>query len=194
MKSMKFIPVFISLLLLSLSHAFSQSKILMIVDVQKQFYENKDFETAAAEMVENINGIIDKTKPENIVYIKATMQELSISLKGFKAVPVLPAPDLDPNLNVVNNNIFTKTKADAFSLDELCTFINEHNTKDIIVTGLMAEECVYSTVKGGLKKGYNIFIVPEAITGNTPDKKDKAIQKMVKKGAVILPINNLLQK
>ncbi len=173
--------------------AISQDRILMIVDVQNQFYEEQEFEEEAKSMVENINMIISVTKPKNIVYIQAATAELSVSLKGFKAVPVLPAPDFSPELNIVNNNIFVKTKGNAFSLDTLCEFIESRETKEIIIVGLMAEKCIYATVKGGLKKGYHIYIIPEAITGFDANSKEQSISKMVKKGAVLLPLNDYVK-
>ena len=180
------------ILLLIFNHVQSQEKCLLVVDVQNRFYDNTALENDATEMVENINLIIDNTKPENVVYIKANGKILTVSLKGIKANPMERAPELDSNLKIVNKNIFTKIEGDAFTLENLNKFLAEHNFKEIVIVGLLAEKCVYSTALGGISKGYGIYIVPEAIVSKSENKKAKVIGKLQKKGVKILPISDLI--
>jgi len=183
---------FAIILLLSINTLFSQEKYLLVVDVQDVFYKNTEIEQDANEMVNNINKIIEKMMPEKVIYIKATGKVLSISLKGIKAIPMEHAPEIDSNLHIVNNNIFTKVEGDAFSLEEMKRFLIDNDAKEIIIVGLLAEKCIYSTAIGGIGKGYNVYIVPEAIVSKSKGRKEKVLKKMNKKGVKILPINEII--
>jgi len=177
---------------LFINNTFSQEKYLLIVDVQDKFYKNTGIEQDANLMVNNINHIIAKMLPENVIYIKATGKVLSISFKGIKAIPMEQTPAIDSNLKIVNNNILTKIEGDAFTLKDLNKFLLDNNAKEIVIVGLLAEKCIYSTAIGGIGKGYNIYIVPEAIVSKSKGKKEKVLKKMKKKGVKILPINEII--
>jgi nicotinamidase/pyrazinamidase len=174
------------------NNVFSQNRYLLIIDVQNKFYEKTEIESQANEMINNINQIIDRIESQKVIYIKATGKVLSISLKGIKVTPMTPAPELDSKLKLVNSNIFTKIEGDAFSIEDLNKFLTEHNVKEIIIVGLLAEDCIYSTALGGKEKGYNVYVVPEAIISKSKDRKEKVLDKMTKKGVKILPISEII--
>jgi nicotinamidase/pyrazinamidase len=174
---------------LACNMGLAQNDYLMVVDVQKQFYENTKMEQRANEMIENINKIIEKHDAQNIIYIKTQGKMLTISFKGIKTEPMTPIPGLDKSLNLVSENIFTKDVGNAFEHNELNDFLQKNNVKHITITGLLAGQCVYKTALGGVEKGLQITVVPEAILGKTAKKKDKAIQKMAAKGVRVASIN-----
>lgn len=163
----------------------AQNNYLMVVDVQKQFYENAPFKGEAAAMVNTINTLIASFDPQQVVYVKATGKNLSITKKGLKVTPILPAPEFDETLRIVNNNIFVKTEGDAFETAALDRFFADAKPGKIFITGLLAEKCVYNTAIGGLKKGYDICLISEAVIGKTPGSKQEALDTLAKKGIKI---------
>jgi nicotinamidase-related amidase len=165
---------------------------IMVLDVQKQFYENKPFDTSAKTMVNTINLIIDRFDPENVIYIKSAGLALSLTSKGF-SVDTIPPPDIDSNLKMVSKHIFTKCDGNAFTTEELNKFLENNKVKEIVLVGLLAEKCIYNTALGGKEKGYNMYLIPEGIIGKTTKKKVKAINKMIKKGIKLLPIKEILR-
>jgi len=192
MKKMRLILALTSILHLFANGAFAQRSYLMIVDVQKSFYENTDYENEANEMVVNINQLIGNTDPQKVIYIQATGKVLSISFRGIKALPMTTAPDLDTNLLIVSNNLFIKTEGDAFSVADLRDFLEENDVEEIIIVGLLAEKCVYDSAIGGKERGYDIYIVPEAITSKSIQKKEKTLAKMTKKGVEVLHLSEII--
>lgn len=58
------------------------------------------------------------------------------------------------------------------------------------MVGLIAEECIYSTALGGLRKGYNMYIVPNALGSRSQKKKARTIKKLIKHGVQMYFINN----
>jgi nicotinamidase-related amidase len=191
MKKLKFVLFILSINCLTVNNILAQGKFLLIVDVQAKFYENTKIESPANEMVQQINQVITKVEPQNVVYIKATGKNLSISFKGIKTTPMFPAPDLDSKLKIVSSNIFTKVEGDAFTVDSLNKFLTDNGAKEIIIVGLLAEKCVYNTAVGGKEKGNDVYIIPEAIISKSKEEKEKAFKKLTEKGVKILPISEL---
>lgn len=164
---------------------------LLILDVQPQFYANKPIEKEATKMIQDINCLIKHFDNHKVLYVKAGGKVLSISSKGISTQ--ISYPELDSNLNVVNDNIFTKVEGDAFKSDSLYRFLNSNNAKHIVLVGLMADKCVFNTSIGGLEKNFHISIVPRCTIAASEKKKHKAIEKMKLKGVEILLIDDLIR-
>jgi len=192
-RSLKIPFLFIILFFASL-FAFTQEKYLLIVDVQQQFYQQTIFEKQAKEMVNNINQLLNHFNADHVVYVQAVAANLEISFRGFKVSPVLPAPPLDSTLKIVSSNMFTKIKGDAFSEHSIDSFFRTANAREIVVVGLLAEKCIFSTASGGKEKGYEIYVIAEAIVGKTEGNKEKALKRLSKKGIQLLSINDFLNK
>lgn len=171
--------------------AFSQERYLIVLDIQEFPKKDKQLDNSVKEMIQNINSLISHFNPEKVIYIKAAGKALNITSKGITVVS-LPAPDFDSTLNIVSNNIFIKIEGDAFTSAELISFLENKKAKEIVLVGLMAEECIYNTALGGKDRGYDIMIVPEGIVGMSQKKKDKAIEKMKDKGIKFLPMTAII--
>jgi nicotinamidase-related amidase len=171
--------------------AFSQERYLIVLDIQEFPKKDKQLEPLVKEMILNANSVISHFSSENVIYIKAAGKALNIGFKGF-SVDTLPAPEFDSTLNIVNKNVYLKIKGDAFTSVELINFLEDRKAKEIMLVGLMAEKCIYDTALGGIEKGYEIMIVPEAIVGTTLKKKEKAITKLKDKGIKFIPLAEIL--
>jgi len=175
----------------SQNHKHLNDNYVIVLDIQIDSARNIPKSKITTEFIEAINLIIENSKPEEVIYIKAIHRALSISITGF-SVDTLPISKLDNRLKIVSSNVFEKSKPDAFSNDELVDFLSSNNTKEIIIVGLMAEECLYATALGGLKLDFDVFIVPEAIIGKTEKGKEKAISKLKKKGVKVVPLSDII--
>lgn len=173
------------------NNAYSQNRYLIVLDVQEFPKKDKQQESSVREMILNVNTLISHFNPEKVIYIKAAGKAISITSKGFKVV-TLPAPDFDSSLHVVCNNIIIKTEGDAFTSAELTAFLQGNKPEEIVLTGLMADKCIYNTALGGLERGYHIKIVTEAIVGSTQKEKDKAVAKMKDKGVEFIQMNEMI--
>ena len=167
-------------------------KYVLILDIQEDYTRGVVDSNSSAELIQIINSIIENSNPDKIIYIKQIHRVLTLSFSGV-TVDTLPISALDSSLKIVSNHVFKKSESDAFLSDELVEFLSHNKAKDVIIVGLMAEHCVYKTTLGAKKQGYNVFIIPEAIIGESEKGKAKAINKLVKKGVEILPLNELLK-
>lgn len=168
-----------------------ENKILLVIDIQKHFTETTISDSSAKSLIENSNKIIANFNPKNVVYIQSIARVLNVSLKGFR-VDTLPNLELDSNLNVVNNNIFTKNKGNAFTSESFSSFIEKSGLKEIVVIGLLAEHCVKETLIGGKNKGYEMFYVPEAIAAKNSENKTNAMVKFHKSEFIEIPISQIV--
>jgi nicotinamidase-related amidase len=179
--------------------AFSQGKeylnerYTIIIDVQQYWTDNSLTGEDSASMLKAINTVIENTDPDKIIYIKSegNSSVLTISFKGVKK-ETFTGGGLDKNLKVVNNSIFEKTEGDAFTVKQMTDIFEKNNVKNIIITGLLAEECISKTTLGGLSRNYTIYLIPEAIGGKSEKSKAKAINKLRKAGAKIIELSELV--
>ncbi len=171
---------------------YTNERFVIVLDVQQFWTDNSLKPKAAEEMLRSINAVIEKTNPDKIIYIKSSGESavLSISLKGVKK-KTFTANEFDKSLKIVSNIIFEKTEGDAFTVKEMTHIFETNNAKEIIITGLLAEECVYKTVLGGISRNYTIYLVPDAIGGKSEKSKKKALTKLVKAGANTITPDNL---
>lgn len=165
-------------------------KFVIVLDVQSKFYSNHKLKSAAAVMLQNINSVIERSDPDKVIYVNAAGKVLNISFFNISVDTV--AYPWDSRLNLVNDNVFTKYEGDAFTEQELVDFLNKQGAKDIILMGVMAEECVYQTTLGGIANGFNMYLIPEAILGKESNSKEKAIGEMTEKGAKVISIDDIM--
>ena len=184
--------LFISLFLLIFTSSFGQQenplkgKYLLVIDIQDCFL-NKVDDSTRTNLIAEVNAAIKQADPEKVIYIQSILRTLSITKKGFQ-VDTVANLDFAKELSMVNQTIFTKIKPNSFSNAEFANYLKEHQAKEIVLAGLMAEHCVSATALGGLAEGYQVLLLPNAIIGKTEADKAKALKKMKKKGVKDFPV------
>lgn len=71
----------------------------------------------------------------------------------------------------------------GFDNTELNELLRKQNVKNLYVGGIATEVCVFHTVKEGLKLGYNIFLLEDAIKGVDATEAELKKEEMIKLGA-----------
>jgi len=184
---------------LSILYCFSQEKnliedkFLIILDIQEYYTNDKLPEGDAQKLIDSINYVISNTSPNNVIYIKSIHKLLNLSLSYpfiYVSLDTL-AMCLDKRMNLVNEHIFLKEESNTFTVKELNHFLKQNNAKEIIIIGLMAEQCISESLIAGKELGYDMYIIPEAIIGESPKSKDKALKALSKEGVKILDIKTL---
>ena len=103
------------------------------------------------------------------------------SLKGFSKT-TLPPAELDPKLQIAQAPVYTKITPNALEQEELNSQLRELKVNMLLLSGLMAEQCVYHTAIGALKEGYSVYLIADAVNGQHPEEKRKGAQKLARKG------------
>jgi nicotinamidase-related amidase len=94
-----------------------QTKVLVVIDIQNDITKHYH------DIIDNINTAIDWALSErmHVVYIKHN--NITVGTRNFK--PGTRGEKLVPELKVVSDNIFVKTKSNALTSEAFTTFIAE---------------------------------------------------------------------
>lgn len=171
-------------------------KLLVVLDIQDYYTTTALPEATSQKLIDSVNYVISLTSPDNVIYIKSIHKVLNIS---FSSPFVFVSHDtsamrLDKRMNVVNDHIFTKEESNAFAVKTLNEFLKQKNIKEIIIIGLLAEQCVYESLVAGKELGYSMYMIPGAIIGKSIKSKDKVINKLLNKGIEIIDLKTLNNK
>jgi nicotinamidase-related amidase len=120
----------------------------------------------------------------HIVYIKHN--NITASTRTFK--PGTRGEELVPELKVVSNNIFVKTKSNALTSETFTTFIAENGITEFYIAGADATACVKSTCFNMRKAGYMVHVLSDCITSYDLKKLPEMLAYYAKQGCEL--INN----
>jgi len=167
-----------------------KDKYILVLDIQEIGTKKTLDPDAAQQLINNVNQVISMADPEKVIYVEAIMARLAISLTGL-TVEVEDGMKLDDRLELVNDMRVVKTRASAFTAEQLQTFIDTHKADEFVIVGMMAEHCVRATALEGLETGYKMAVIPEAIAAESDAGKAEVMNTLRKKGAEIIPLAEL---
>lgn len=160
-----------------------QKKVLVIIDIQNDITKNYK------EIIDNINRAIDWAVKENIHVVYIRHENLSEGTRTFK--PGTRGFELVPELNIVSDNIFTKSKGNALTSEAFTVFIRENGIKEFYLAGADATACVKATSYNMRKDGYPVHILSDCITSYDKRKIDEMLRYYESKGCDILTLSEL---
>lgn len=175
--------LFSSLFAFSQKSEVLEGKFLIVLDVQ-EYYNDKLPESSVQKLLISVNDVISQFDPKQVVYVKSNHKVLNLSLSSpFIYVSYdSAAMHFDKRLNLVNDQVFTKIDYSVFSVDALNQFLKQKEAKEIVIVGLLAEECIYKSLISGQENGYQMYTIPEAILAKSDKSKTKVLKKLVQKG------------
>jgi len=153
------------------------SKALIVIDIQN------DITKHYKDIVDGINTAIDwaQSSGMHIVYIKH--HNLSDGTRTFK--PDTKGAELAPELNVVSENIFVKTKSNALTSEAFAGFIAANGIDEFYVCGADATACVKSTCFNMTKAGYTVHVISDCVTSYDLKKMDEMLAYYAAKGCEV---------
>lgn len=142
---------------------------LIVIDVQKSYMTK--YET---DLLERMNRQIDIAKKNqyDIVYIKNT--------KMLRRGAV--TDEFADELNIVSDNVFYKEKSDAFSSEQLISYLNSRNISTVELIGVDGNSCIKASAKGAVKNGFKVSIALNCAGITNPELFDKTKEQLKKIG------------
>ena len=122
------------------------------------------------------------------MYIKHN--NLSDGTRTFK--PGTRGEELVPDMKVVSENIFTKSKGNALTCEKFADFINKNEISDFFIAGADAIACVKSTCYNMSKAGYGVTVLSDCITSYDKCKIDEMLSYYESKGCKVIALNELI--
>lgn len=161
-----------------------EKRALVIIDIQNDITKNYK------EIIDNINKAIDwaVSKGMHVVYIKH--HNLSAGTRNFK--PDTRGAELVPEMNIVSEHIFIKTKSNALTSEAFAAFIKANEIEEFYLAGADATACVKSTSYNMAKLGNKVTVLSDCITSYDKRKIDEMLAYYASKGCVVEKLGNVM--
>lgn len=150
---------------------------LVVIDLQNDITKNYK------EIIEKVNAAIDCAVQNELWVIYIQHNNLSAGTRTFK--PGTCGADLVPELNVVSDYIFTKSKSNALTSEEFAEFIREHGITEFYIVGADAAACIKSTCFNMAKAGYTVHVLSDCITSYDKKKLPELLAYYESKGSSV---------
>ena len=161
------------------------NKALMIIDIQNDITKNYK------KIIDRINQAIDWAVTENMQIIYIKHNNLSLGTRTFK--PNTKGAELVPEMKVVSDNIFVKTKANALTSEEFSEFIEKNGINEFFIAGADATGCVKSTCFNMTKAGYSVHVISDCVTSYDLKKMDEMYAYYAKKGCEVKELEDYME-
>ena len=152
-------------------------KALVVIDIQN------DITNHYRDIIDDLNAAIDWAVEweMDVVYIKHN--NLSPGTRTFK--PDSKGAELVPELKIVSNKVFVKTKANALTSEEFSAYIRENGIDEFFITGADATGCVKSTCFNMTKAGYTVHVFSDCVTSYDLKKLPEMLAYYADKGCEV---------
>ena len=148
---------------------------LLVIDIQKSYITK--YET---DIVQRINERIMESKKAqyDIVYIKNT--------KKLRSGMV--TDEFADDLILASDNVFCKKQADAFSSEELISYLKSKGVSEIEMLGVDGNSCIKASAKGAVKCGFIVSIILSCVGVSNLKRCDITKEDLERLGVML--INN----
>ena len=153
------------------------NRALVVIDIQN------DITKHYRDIIDNINAAIEwaVTEGMHVVYIKH--HNITAGTRTFK--PGSKGEELVPEMKVVSDNIFVKTKSNALTSKDFSAFIAANGINEFYVAGADATACVKSTCFNMAKAGFTVHVLSDCITSYDQKKLPEMLAYYENKGCEV---------
>ena len=153
------------------------NKALVVIDIQN------DITKHYRDIIDNINSAVDWAEEQKMTVIYIKHNNLSAGTRTFK--PDTKGAELAPELKVVSDHIFVKTKANTLTSRDFSEFIREKGIDEFYITGADATACVKSTCFNMTKAGYTVHVISDCVTSYDLKKMPEMLAYYADKGCEV---------
>ena len=140
----------------------------VVIDIQNDITKNYK------DVIDNINQAIAQAVQKDMFVVYIKHNNLSAGTRTFK--PNTKGAELVPELNVVSDFIFLKTKGNALTSEAFADFIAKNEINKFYITGADATACVKSTCYNMRKSGYDVTVLSDCITSYDKRKIEEMLR------------------
>ena len=150
---------------------------LVVIDIQN------DITRHYRDIIDSLNAAISWAADSGfeVVYIKHN--NLSPGTRTFK--PDTKGAELAPELRIVSDNVFVKTKANALTSEAFSGFIKSRGIGEFYIAGADATACVKSTCFNMAKAGYAVHVISDCVTSYDLKKIPEMLAYYADKGCEV---------
>ena len=156
---------------------------LVVIDLQNDITKNY------REIIEKVNEAIDWAVQKELWVVYFQHNNLSAGTRTFK--PGTRGAELVPELNVVSDHIFTKSKSSTLTNEEFVAFIRENGIDEFYIAGADAAACIKSTCYNMTKNGYTVHVLSDCITSYDKKKLPEMLAYYASKGCSVVTLSHV---
>lgn len=153
------------------------NKALVVIDLQNDITKNYK------DIIEEVNRAIEWASGNEMYVLYVQHNNLSEGTRTFK--PGTRGTEFVPELKIVSDFIFTKTKSSTLTSEDFVRFIREHGITEFYLAGADATACVKSTSYNMTKAGYNVHVLSDCITSYDKKKLGEMLEYYESKGCSV---------
>ena len=153
------------------------AKALVVIDLQNDITKNY------RDIITSVNLAVERAKCAGMHIVYILHHNLSAGTRTFK--PGTKGAELVPELNVVSDNIFVKTKSNALTSSAFADFIAANDITEFYLAGADATACVKSTSYNMAKAGYTVHVLSDCVTSYDKKKIDEMLDYYKSKGCAV---------
>ena len=157
---------------------------LVVIDIQNDITKNYK------EIIDNINTAIGWAVEHKMDVVYIRHNNLSAGTRTFK--PDTHGAELVPEMKIVSDNIFAKSKGNALTSEPFADFITKNKITEFYIAGADATACVKSTCFNLRKSEYGVTALSDCITSYDKRKLPEMLQYYESKGCKVIALKDLL--
>ena len=161
-----------------------QNKLLVVIDLQNDITKNYK------EIIAGVNQAIDFAAAHDIPVVYIKHNNLSAGTRTFK--PDTHGAELVPEMHIVSDNIFVKSKGNALTSEGFAAFIGKNGIDTFYIAGADATACVKSTCFNLRKADYAVGVLSDCVTSYDKRKIDEMLRYYESKGCQITALKDFL--
>jgi len=150
---------------------------LVVIDIQN------DITKHYRNIIDRLNVAIDWAVARGMEVVYIQHNNLSPGTRTFK--PGTKGAELVPELKVVSDNVFVKTKANALTSEAFLAYIRANGIDDFYIAGADATGCVKSTCFNMRKAGYAVHVISDCVTSYDLKKMDEMLTYYADRGCEV---------
>ena len=154
-----------------------QTKALVVIDIQN------DITKHYKDIIDNINAAVEWAMSNRMQVVYIQHHNMTAGTRTFK--PNTKGAELVPELKIVSENIFVKTKSNALTSEAFYEFIKANSISEFYVVGADATACVKSTCYNMTKAGYTVHVISDCVTSYDLKKMNNMLDYYQKKGCEV---------
>ena len=155
-------------------------KALVVIDIQN------DITKHYKDIIDKINTAVSRAEENGLEVIYIKHNNLSAGTRTFK--PGTKGEELVPELKIVSDHIFVKTKASALTSEAFAEFIRDHDINEFYIAGADATACVKSTCFNMRKAGFTVHVISDCVTSYDLKKMGEMLAYYANQGCEVKPL------
>ena len=156
---------------------------LVVIDLQNDITKNYK------EIIAKVNEAIDWAEQKELWIVYIQHNNLSAGTRTFK--PGTHGAEFVPEMNVVSEHIFTKSKSNALTNEEFADFIKGNGIDEFYIAGADAAACIKSTCYNMAKSGYTVHVLSDCITSYDKKKLPELLAYYASKGCSVVTLSQV---